>query len=194
MSPQTACLRACIVTLVTFVWLFSTVFSNVSSTRLNEKIYNHTDCICVTFLCCAFSYVSSICLPEKRHNHTGCICLVFLQCVFSNVSSNPMLRGCIVTSIAFVWLFPICIFKCWLKELGSHTGKFTLVAFAWLFFTVCFQMRPQRTWISTGKFTLVAFVWLISTVRFQLCPQIACPRIGIFIFGCIHLAFSSVCF
>ena len=53
-------------------------------------IYNHTGCICLTFLQCAFSNVSSNYLREKMHNHTGCICLTFLHCAFSNVSSNDL--------------------------------------------------------------------------------------------------------
>ena len=180
------------VTLVAFVWLFSTAFSNVSWSRLRERMHNHIDCICVTFLCCAFANVSSICLPEKRHNHTGCICLVFLHCVLSNESSNGLLQrmhsniDCICLTFSYVHF-----------QMSQMSLDHTQANSHWLHlldFTVCFQMRPQRTWISTGKLTLVAFIWLISTVRFQLCPQIACPRIGIFIFGCIHLAFSSVCF
>ena len=75
---------------ICLVFLHYCALSSVSSSHLPERMHNHTDCICVTFLCCAFLNVSSICLPEKRHNHTGCICLVFLHCEFSNVSSKHL--------------------------------------------------------------------------------------------------------
>ena len=183
---------------------------------------SHIGCICLTFLHCAFLNVSSNCLPEKRHSHTDYICLAFLHCVFSNVSSNCLLKnrqshiGCIVL------LFSTVHFKNGLPErMQSHIGCIyltflhgafsnafpnsreneklhifglfstryfqmawlrrcvvTLVAFVWLFSTVCSQMSPQM-W--GCKVTLVAIIWLLCTVR-------------LFIFGCIHLAFSSACF
>ena len=60
MSPQMACKRRCIITLIALVWLFSQ---------------------------CVFSCVSSNCLLERMESHTGCICLTFLHGGFSNVSS-----------------------------------------------------------------------------------------------------------
>ena len=47
----------------------------------------------------------------------------------------------------------------------------TQVAFLWLFSNVSFHMGPQRTWVSACKITQVTFVWLFSTVCFQMCPQ-----------------------
>ena len=44
---------------------------------------------------------------------------------------TPCIRGCIITQIAFVWLFP----------------------------AVRFQMYSENTWIFGWKFTLVALVW-----------------------------------
>ena len=52
----------------------------------------------------------------------------------------------------------------------------TLVAFVWLFSTVRFQMSPQMACLRECRVTLLAFVWLFPTVYFQMCPQIACPR------------------
>ena len=75
MIPQITCLDRCKVTLVAFVWLFSTVHFQVSPQMV---------CIC----CC--SNVASNGLPEKRHNRIGYICLTFLHCAFSSVSSNGL--------------------------------------------------------------------------------------------------------
>ena len=46
MSPQTVCPSGCIITLVAFFLLFSTVFSNDSSNCLPEKMQSYTVCIC----------------------------------------------------------------------------------------------------------------------------------------------------
>ena len=76
MCPQTVCPRGCIVTLVAFVWLFSIVcVSNVSSNYLPERMHSHIGCICLAFLHCAFSNVSLNCIYQKWQCHTGCICL-----------------------------------------------------------------------------------------------------------------------
>ena len=74
---------ACIVTLVAFLGLSPMCIFNI----LSERMQNHIDCKCLTFLKCFFS-VSSNGLPEKMQNYTGCICLTFLHCVFSSVSLN----------------------------------------------------------------------------------------------------------
>ena len=60
----------------------------MSSNRLHKRMHNHTDCICLTFLCRAFSNVFSNCLLERMQSHTGCICSTFLHYASSNVSSN----------------------------------------------------------------------------------------------------------
>ena len=128
------------------------MFSSVSSNGLPEKRHSHIGYICLILLHCAFSNVSSNCLPERRHNHIGCILLTFLHCAFSNVSSKSLDLnrqshiGCICSNFSIVrfqmcaqiaWpnigytcLFdfsPLCVFKCFLKELGSekaaHLGE-----------------------------------------------------------------------
>ena len=91
---------------IAFVTFQHHAFSNVSSNDLSVKMHSHIGCIWKAFLRCAFSNVSSYCLQGKTHNHIGCICLTFLQCAFSNVSLN----WCIITLIAFVWLFFHCVF------------------------------------------------------------------------------------
>ena len=70
----------------------------------------------------------------------------------------------------------------------------TLVAFKWLFSTVYFQMSTQRAWIRAGIVTLVAFVRLFSTVPFQMYPQIACVRRDIVTLVAFVCFFSAVYF
>ena len=159
--------------------------------------HNHTDCICVTFLCCAFSYVSSICLPEKRHNHTGCICLVFLQCVFSNVSSNPMLRGCIVTSIAFVWLFPMCIFKCfkwaWITHRQIHTGCICLTFLHCVFSNASSKNLDQHRQINTGYICLTYLHCTFSIMSSNCLPENRHIHIWMHSFGFFQRVFLNGC-
>ena len=73
----------------------------------------------------------------------------------------------------------------------------TLVAFVWLFSTVSHQMSPQIAFHRRGIIALVAFVCLFSTVCFQMLPQIACMRRCIvalvaFVPTFLHCAFSNV--
>ena len=74
---------------------------------------------------------------------------------------------CIVTLVAFVWLFSTVYFQ-------MSPGKVTLVAFVWLFSSMCFQMLHQIANLRVHIVTLVTFVWLFSTVCFQMSPQITC--------------------
>ena len=126
-------------------------FSNVSSTCLPEKKQSRIGCIYATFLHCAFSNVSSNRLHEKRHSGIGCICMTFPHCGHVGFQMCPQmacLRSCIVTLVAFVWLFS----------------------------TVCFQMNPQIACLGRGIVALVAFMQLFSTVHFHMIRQNACIR------------------
>ena len=82
-------------------------------------------------------------------------------------------RRCIVTLVAFVWLFTTVRFQM-CPQIACPKGCIvTLVAFVWFVSIVRFQMCPQMACLRRGKVTLVAFVWLFSTVYFQMCPQMA---------------------
>ena len=82
--PEIAWSRECNVTLVAFVWLFTTVRFQKSWIQGCSNIgYN-----CLTFLNCAFSDVSSNDVHKRIHSRIGCICLTFHHYGFSNVSSN----------------------------------------------------------------------------------------------------------
>ena len=131
---------------------FHCAFSDVSSNCLPVRMHSHIGCICLTFLHCAFSNVSSNCLHKRKQSHIGCICLTFFHCAISYVSSKSLDLnrqshiGCICSNFSIVrfqmcaqiaWpnigytcLFdfsPLCVFKCFLKELGSekaaHLGE-----------------------------------------------------------------------
>ena len=118
MCPQIACPIGCIVTLVAFVWLFSAVRFQIFYPFLWTIVKEKT----WSLLCC---------WPLPKW---------FLQ--------TEGMNGCIVTLVAFVWFFS----------------------------TVHFQMFPQITCMRRCIVTLVAFVWIFSNVRFQMCPQIVCMR------------------
>ena len=89
------------------------------------------------------------------------------------------LRGCIVTLVAFVWLFSIVYFQVCPQIAWVRRSEITLVAFVGFFSTVCYQMCPQIACLNRGKVTQAAFVCLFSTVPFQMSPQTVCLR------GCI---------
>ena len=64
MTPQIDVMRKNKVTLVAFVWLFSTVFSNVDLKILDQSRQSHIGCICLTFLHCVFSNVIKLLASE----------------------------------------------------------------------------------------------------------------------------------
>ena len=145
---------------------------------------------------CLFSTIHFLMFLQctcKRWCIITLVTFVWLHCVSSNVSSNGVHRqlhsyiGCICV------IFSIVCFQMCPQIACLWRSIVTLVAFL-LFFNVLFQMCPQTVCPRWSIVTLVAFVWFFSAMYFQMCPQIACPKIGIFIFDCIRLAFSSVCF
>ena len=52
----------------------------------------------------------------------------------------------------------------------------TQVAFVWLFSSVCFHVSLQTACVRCCIITKVAFVCLFSTVHFHMWPQTACPE------------------
>ena len=70
----------------------------------------------------------------------------------------------------------------------------TLIAFVWLFSTVYFQMSPQIVYTIGCVITLIAFVGLFSTVHFQMSPQIACTRGCIITLVAFLWLFTTLCF
>ena len=88
-------------------------------------------------------------------------------------------RGCIITLVAFVWLFSTVGSQMCPQSACMRWCIVALVAFVWFFSAVVFQMCPQMVRPRWCIVTLVAFVWLFSTVCHKMYPQAFC--IG----GCI---------
>ena len=101
------------------------------------------------------------------HSHIDCTYLTFASVCFQMSHQIACLKGCIVTLIAFVWLFS----------------------------TVCFQVCPQIVFPRGFIVTLVAFFWLFSFVCFYMSFTIVCLRKCIvalvalltFFFHCVFL-------
>ena len=92
MSPQTECMKRGIVTSVAFVWLFSTVRFIMSPQNACLRRGIFTLLAFVWFFSTVRFYMcpQNVCLSRGIVGRIGCICLTSLQCVFSNVSSNGL--------------------------------------------------------------------------------------------------------
>ena len=76
-------MRGCIVTLVAFIWPFSTVSFQMCPQSTCIRGCKHTlVAICLTFLHCGYLHAPSKCLPAWMHSRIGYICLTFLRCGF----------------------------------------------------------------------------------------------------------------
>ena len=105
MSAQTACLWGWKVTLVAFIWFFSTVCFQMSP--------------------------QSVCIG-----------------------------GCKVTLVTFVWLFSAVRFQM-SPQISSPRGCIiTLVAFVWLFSTVCLHVNPRITCLRGCTLTQIFNIWI----------------------------------
>ena len=102
------------------------------------------------------------------------------------------LSWCIVTLVAFVWLFSTVRFQMSLQIICLRRGIVTLVAFVWFFSTVGFQMCNEITSIRGSIVTLFASVWLFSTVYFQMSLQFTCFITCIITLVAFAWLFSSV--
>ena len=71
-----------------------------------------------------FKCLLKIPAKAKLHYNIGCICLLFNTAVQMS-PQMACLRGCIVTSVAFVRLIssPLCVFKCCLKTYAWEDAK-----------------------------------------------------------------------
>ena len=100
MCPQVGCMRGCIVTLVAFIWPFSTVSFQMCPQNTCIRGCKHTlVAICLTFLHCGYLHAPSKCLPAWMHSRIGYICLTFLRCG-SPQTAPP--KGSLFTLVAFV--------------------------------------------------------------------------------------------
>ena len=96
-------MRGCIVTLVAFIWPFSTVSFQMCPQSTCIRGCKHTlVAICLTFLHCGYLHAPSKRLPAWMHSRIGYICLTFLRCGFLNVPSNCLSERKLFTLVAFV--------------------------------------------------------------------------------------------
>ena len=126
-------------------------------------------CICLTFLNCVFSHciysnVWSKCLLGRMQDHTRYIFFTFLQYVFQMCPQMAWPRGCKVTQVAVVRLFPIVLFQRSPQIACPRECIFALVAF-FGFSSLCIFK-----WIfkSPAIIDLGAFVWRFFTMHIQM--------------------------
>ena len=110
MCPQIACLNGCKVTLVAFVWFFSTVCFQMS-----PQIARIRGCI-VALVAFLWPF-STVC--------------------FQMCPQRPCMRGCIVAVMAFLWLFPTMGLQMSPQTSFLRGCICTLVAFVWNVCIVC---------------------------------------------------------
>ena len=125
------CKRGCIITLVAFVWFFSTVCFQMRPQSEGTKR-------------CIVTLVAFVWLLSTVSLH------MFPQWTW--------IRGCIITLFAFVWLDPTVHFQMSPQSACMRGCIITLVAFVWLFSTVRLQVCPQIAFVRGHIIALVAFV------------------------------------
>ena len=80
-------------------------------------------CICLKLLHFASSNSSSNWLPERRHIHIRSIYLVYSTVCFQMFIESVWIIWCKVALSAFVWLSPVCVYKC--RNHWLHLFKFS---------------------------------------------------------------------
>ena len=97
------------------------------------------------------------------NNFTGFTFLSHLYCVFSHLSLD-FLPVRIRTYIW--WAFCRCGFQMCLQKTSPRGCMVTLIAFVWLFFTLCFWRSPYIAWVRGCIVTMVTLIWFFSAVYF----------------------------
>ena len=105
-------LGRCIITMVAFVFLFSTLCCQMS-----PQTASFWDCIVISvafvWLLCVFSNESLDFLPKKIQNHIGCISLLFSTVGFQMSPQLVLMRWYIFTFLIFsLNFFPIWCYIC----------------------------------------------------------------------------------
>ena len=132
MSPQMACLRGSIITLVAFVWLISTVCFQMS-----PQIACLRRCI-VTLVAFVWLF-SNVCFRNEPSN-----------CIFEKMPVTPVAIIVFVSTLCIVtpWLLLFFLFSTVYFQMTPQITCLTrcivaLVAFFFFFFYCCFQLSPQ---------------------------------------------------
>ena len=94
---------------------------------------------------------------------------------------STLIRGCIVTPVAFVCLFSTVLLQMCPQIACRIGGKVTQAAFVCLFSTMCSQMCPQIACLMGCKITEVAFVCL-----FLLCVLMCCLKLPLLAVAQLH--------
>ena len=100
---------------------------------------------------------------------------------------------CVLKLPAWDYVFSyMCPLSTWIRSCIV-----TLVAFVWLFLTVRFQMFTQRAWISAGKVTQAAFFSYSPPCIFKSLVKSPAWKKAyshrLHLFGILHCVFSNVC-
>ena len=154
-------------------------FWNVSSKRLPEKEAKSHWLHLFNFFHCAFLNVTPNLLPQKRHSHIGYICLTFPLWFIKCFLKWPVWEDAKSHWLHLFSFFLLCVFTCWLKELGSAQAQ-ALVAFVWLFALCVFKCLlkwpvwedAKSQWLHwCDLMTLSVFNKTQDTMSGGLCPQ-----------------------
>ena len=150
-SPQMACLRGCIFTLVAFVWLFPTVY---------------------------FKMCPQIACPRRGKVTLVAFVWLFSTVRFQMCPQMTCTKRGIVTLVTFVWLFSTVYVQMSLQFTCFITCIITLVAFAWLFSSVYLNVCFQVAFLRGNILTLAAPDWSLSSASFCRSQRIFYIEIG----------------
>ena len=123
------------------------------------------------------------------YSHIGCICLTFLHCAFSDVSSNCLhcMRGCKLTSVAYVWSFSTVLTNVslnWLPvRMQSHIGYIYLTFLCCVSSNVFSNCLPGRMQSHIGCICLIFPHCVSSDVSSNELPERMHSHIGLYSFS-----------
>ena len=148
---------------------------------------SQTGCICLTFLQGVFSSFFQWVLKMS-------VCWVAYSHWLHFLDFSPLcVFRCVLKLPAWDYVFSyMCPLSTWIRSCIV-----TLVAFVWLFSTVRFQMFTQRAWISAGKVTQAAFFSYSPPCIFKSLVKSPAWKKAyshrLHLFGILHCVFSNVC-
>ena len=183
MHAQMACLRGCMVKLLAFVRFFSTVCFQMSPQMANSR-----GCIVtlVAFICFV-STLWALCfciLDVSWHAQSHWLHLFgFLHCRFSNVSTKCLYKRMYSYIGCIFCPFSTVCFQMFPQIVCQRGCVVSLVAYVRLFSTLYYQMSSQPTCLRRWNVTLIASVCLFSNVYFQIGPQSCINPLFVLNFG-----------
>ena len=128
-------------------------FSNVFSNWLPEQMHS---CICTTFLQCEFQMCSQIIWVNRSEVPLLVAFEQFFSRVSIQMSSQIACRNrCIVVLVAFCWLFPVWVFKCFLKS-----SEWTDAKSHWLHMNDFFPELLFKCLLKSSEWTDAQSLWM----------------------------------